>query len=489
MLTLTDPRFTRRSSNLGRRDFLRIGSLCGLTLPALLAAKAQAATAKTGYKNKSVVFLFLQGGPPQIETFDPKLNVPDNIRSCTGEIQTNLPGVWFGGTFPKLAQRADKVAVVRSFASGQGGHNQIPILTGNHSSKAAMGSMCALGAGAFNMKTGVPMHTVLIPEAVQPDLKLGKPTGTFGLPGIESRVAGAGALGNVYKGFVRNGSREQLGNFSLKSPHDRFGDRFQLLGQLDGLRRQLDKTGELDGVSEIERQAHDLLLRGVSDAFDLSKEDPKTIAKYDTSHLFNMADYHEGGKYFLYQGKKGTKKLVDQLRWTNLLGKEMLLARRLCEAGCGFVTVVDSSWDFHGGGANNPGTPVGMKTLGAQVDHAVAAFLDDLEARGMSDDVLLVVTGEMGRTPKKTAEDGGTNHHGSLTPLLVAGGGLKMGQAIGRSDPIGARPATKPYGPENLLATILHTLFDAGEIRVKPDLVPTEVAQTILNNQPIEELF
>ena len=176
--------------------------------------------------------------------------------------------------------------------------------------------------------------------------------------------------------------------------------------------RNLDRTGELNGISEVERNAYDLLLRGVSDAFDLSGEDPQTVAKYDTSHLFNMADYHEGGRHFLFDGKK---KLVDQLRWTNLLGKEMLLARRLCEAGCGFVTVVDSSWDFHGGGANNPGTPVGMNTLGAQVDHAVAAFLDDLEQRGMSDQGLLVITGEMGRTPIKRNRDAGTDHHGSLT--------------------------------------------------------------------------
>ena len=108
MLTITDRRFAQSPSVLGRRDFLRIGSLCGLSLPGLLAAKAQAATGKNVYKNKSVVFLYLNGGPPQIETFDPKLGVPENNRSCTGEIQTKLPGVWFGGTFPKLAQRADK---------------------------------------------------------------------------------------------------------------------------------------------------------------------------------------------------------------------------------------------------------------------------------------------------------------------------------------------------------------------------------------------
>ena len=101
MLTITDPRFAQSRSDHNRRDFLRIGSLCGLTLPGLLAAKAQAATEKNLYKGKSVVFLFLQGGPPQVETFDPKINVPENNRSCTGEIQTKVPGVWFGGTFPQ----------------------------------------------------------------------------------------------------------------------------------------------------------------------------------------------------------------------------------------------------------------------------------------------------------------------------------------------------------------------------------------------------
>ena len=486
MLTITDPRFAQSRSAHNRRDFLRIGSLCGLTLPGLLAARAQAATEKNLYKGKSVVFLFLQGGPPQVETFDPKINVPENNRSCTGEIQTKVPGVWFGGTFPQLAQRADKVAVVRSFATNDGSHNHVPILSGRHPSGAAMGAMCASATGVFNARTGVPMNTVIIPEAVQPDLKLGQPTGTFGLPRIERDVAGAGSLGSVYKGFVRNGSSEQLGNFNLQLPHDRFVDRYQLLGQLDGLTRNLDRTGELNGISEVERNAYDLLLRGVADAFDLSGEDPQTVAKYDTSHLFNMADYHEGGRHFLFEGKK---KLVDQLRWTNLLGKEMLLARRLCEAGCGFVTVVDSSWDFHGGGANNPGTPVGMNTLGAQVDHAVAAFLDDLEQRGMSDQVLLVITGEMGRTPIKRNRDAGTDHHGSLTPLLLAGGGLKMGQAIGRSDRIGSRPASDPYGPENLLTTVLHTMFDAAELRVSPELLPPEVSKVILDGQPISELF
>ena len=192
---------------------------------------------------------------------------------------------------------------------------------------------------------------------------------------------------------------------------------------------------------------------GVADAFDLTKENPKTVASYDTSHLFRMEDYHKGGKHY--------NNLVNQSRVSNLLGKQMLLARRLCEAGCGFVTVVDSCWDFHGDG-NNPPTPVGMSFLGPQLDHAVAAFLEDIHQRGLSDKILLIITGEFGPTPVKDRKHGGTGHLDSLTPLVFAGGGLKMGQVIGESNRNGSAPATRRYTPENLLATVLHTLFDVG---------------------------
>ena len=123
------------------------------------------------------------------------------------------------------------------------------------------------------------------------------------------------------------------------------------------------------------------------------------------------------------------------------------------------------------------------------MDHAVAAFLDDVEARGLSDQILLVITGEMGRSPIKKNPDAGTDHHGDLTPLLLAGGGLKMGQVIGKSDRTGSRPASEPYGPENLLATVLHTLFDANQLRASPDLLPPEVSRTILEGRPIKALF
>ena len=132
-------------------------------------------------------------------------------------------------------------------------------------------------------------------------------------------------------------------------------------------------------------------------------------------------------------------------RASNLLGKQMLLARRLCEAGCGFVTVSDCGWDMHANG-NSPKNMAGIKPLGGQVDHAVAAFLEDVHERGLSDKILLVVTGEMGRTPRRN-RDGGRDHYGNLTPLLLAGGGLKMGQVIGQSDKNASAPPPSRRAP------------------------------------------
>jgi len=477
MITLSDSRRMRHCQGWTRREFLRVGSLgaAGLSLPALLAAKAGAAGRPEWVRDKSVVLLFLQGGPPQIETFDPKMDAPNQIRSCTGAVKTKLPGVQFGGTFEMLGQRADKLAVVRSFASGDGGHNQMPVLTGGSATEATMGAQYARLAGANHPRTAMPTHSVVLPEQVHPGLELGQPTGPFSYGYIKKNYPAAGQIGSAYEGLLLDGGEGLTSNLRLNTPRERFDDRRNLLGQIDTLRRRLDKTGALKGAGAFQRQAYEVLLRGIADAFDVSKEDPRTIARYDTSHLFNMADWHRGGAH--YNG------LRNQSRVTNLLGK---LARRLCEAGCGFVNVVDGCWDFHGDG-NNPPTPVGMPLLGPQVDHAVAAFLDDLEERGLSEKVLLIVTGEMGRSPEKGGRNGGTGHWSRLTPLLVAGGGLKMGQVIGETDKNGGEAATEQYLPQHLLATVMQTLFDQGEARLTTG-IPAEINRAI-NGQPIKELF
>jgi uncharacterized protein (DUF1501 family) len=146
-----------------------------------------------------------------------------------------------------------------------------------------------------------------------------------------------------------------------------------------------------------------------------------------------------------------------------------LLARRLCERGCGFVTVTTNFvWDMHAD-SNNAGVAEGMRYMGLPMDHAISAFLEDVEARGLSDRILLVCCGEMGRTPRIN-KNGGRDHWGNLAPLLLAGGGLNMGQVIGRSTRNGGEPATQPVTIQNLVATIMHTLFDVGKLRVQRGL-------------------
>jgi len=164
----------------------------------------------------------------------------------------------------------------------------------------------------------------------------------------------------------------------------------------------------------------------------------------------------------------------------------MLLARRLVERGCGFVTVCDAGWDMHANN-NSPKNMEGMKPMGSQVDHAVSAFIDDLHDRGLSDKVLLIVTGEMGRSPRIN-KNGGRDHYADLTPLLLAGGGLKMGQVIGASDRNASKPATDKITPANLFATVMNVLFDTGEARLAND-IPANIAKLISDGKPIRELF
>jgi len=214
-----------------------------------------------------------------------------------------------------------------------------------------------------------------------------------------------------------------------------------------------------------------LILRGVAGAFDLAKADARTLARDDSTKVFRQEEF---------------QRYCDMKRCSNLLGRQMLMARRLCEAGCGFVTVSDSGWDMHSNG-NSPKFLGGMYPLGSQVDFAVSAFLEDVRERGLSDDILLVISGEMGRTPRIN-KNGGRDHYGNLTPLLLAGGGLKMGQVIGASDRTAAKPATKTYTPAHLLTTVMHTLFDPGQLRITAGL-PKDVAKLVTDDEPIAELF
>lgn len=469
MLNLLDHRPDRTCEGLSRREFLRIGTLGfgGLSLASLLQTRARAALPGNVVKPKSVVLLFLQGGPSHIELFDPKMTAPPEFHSVNGEIKTALPGITFGSTFPQLAKLADRFTVVRSYGSKNAGHSYGGVVSGGNPLGASSSSVYARVAGTNNARTGIPTNTLILPEAIDPAIKMGSNFETGALPTLTQ----AGQLGKNFEAFNPIGGGELKQNMELKLTPERFGDRRELLGGLDQIRRDLDPQGLLEFTNEYQQQAFEVITNGAATAFDLSREDAKTVARYDTSHLFTNEEVHKWG---------------DMRRSSNLLGRQMLLARRLCESGCGFVTVSDCGWDMHSNG-NSPKNLGGMNWLGSQVDHAVAAFIQDVEERGLSDDILLIVTGEMGRSPRING-NGGRDHYGELTPLLLHGGGLKMGQVIGQSDSTASRPATKPYDSSHLFATIMHTLFDIGELRLVPS-VPRDILQIINRDQPITELF
>jgi len=355
------------------------------------------------------------------------------------------------------------MTVVRSFASRNSGHTYLSMSAGGNALKATMGSIYARVAGTNHPATGMPSNTIVLPEAINPKLRFRSNFETSALPTLMT----AGDLGPSYAAFNPSGGGQLKKNMKLKVSADRLTDRRHLLRELDKIRRQVDADGLLGGSDRFQQQAFDVITRGVADAFDLAKEDPRTIERYDTTKLFDM---------------KRLNRFNDMYRSSNMLGHQMLLARRLCEAGCGFVTVADAGWDMHGNRNSLPKL-TGMDPLGRQVDHVVSAFLEDVHERGLSDKILLVVSGEMGRTPRINKR-GGRDHYGGLTSLVLAGGGLKMGQVIGRSDAHATRPATSPYYPQHLFGTIVRTMFDVGELRLTRGL-PRDLIQAVEQSRPI----
>jgi hypothetical protein len=457
-----------------RREFLRIGTLGlgGLSLPHLLGARALAAGDKSITTGKSVIFLFMFGGPSQFETFDPKMGAPDGVRSVTGEIATALPGVTFGSSFPQLAKRAKQLAVVRSYVPGREISNHLiyPIVHPKETLGASLGALYSRMADMTNPANGMSTNAALFPPSA--DVRCDPVRMDFG------NFLATGPVGSAFAPFVPGGGSSLQENMRLKLNRSRLDDRRQLLSRLDGIKRQIDASGTMDAMDHIQSQAFDVILRGTAAALDLSRESAKTIARYDTAGMLRPADV----------SKKWAESYPKYLDHAKTVGKLLLLARRLCEAGCGFVMVnTGFVWDMHGVVGVHAGMTEGMRYVAPAFDHAVSAFLDDVEARGLSDKILLVMCGEMGRTPR-LSEQAGRNHWGNLGPLALAGGGLPMGQVIGRSTAHGGEPATDPVHMRNLIGTIMHTLFNVGELRARPDATGA-VVKLITESEPIKQLM
>lgn len=453
MLSIFNPRISRR------RAMLQVGALGGFSLAQNLALAA--AGGSSLLSGRSVVFLFLHGGPSQIETFDPKMTAPAEIRSATGEVSTQTPGVTFGGTFPGLAQRSSKLAVVRSFTTGNGNHDIKPVVSGS-SMNASIGSIYARVAGSNNPANGMPSNVTLFPRAV--DAERQPANMNFG------RFDATGSLGTACSPFIPGSGGPLQDNMKLSLTADRLGDRRQLLTKLDGLKRRTDR--QLEGVDRFRQQAFDTIVGGAADAFDLSQESDDTVRRYDTASLVTPDQISRRWKNY--------NNYVDNAK---TLGKLLLLSRRLVERGCGFVTVTTNFvWDMHAD-VNNATMEEGMRYMGNPLDHALAAFIDDLEARGLRDKVLLVCCGEMGRTPRINAR-GGRDHWGGLAPLLFYGGGTQPGAVIGQSTRDAAKPRSEPWGIDHLLATIFQSVFHVGELRLQQNL-PVDLVRLVTSGQPI----
>ena len=464
MLKLVSGRSHRDCAGLSRRDFLQAGALGlgSLSLPWLLQQKGLAAEGAGFVRDKAVVLLFLSGGASHIETFNPNMSGPGTSCSTTGEVKTTVPGLSFGGTFPLLAKHAHQMAVVRSFQHPVAGHVEaiVHVLTGGTDPEGKRQTGFSIGAaytrlrGANHPVTGMPSYALLNSEEVDPQYQNERRRVEAGSHG--------GSLGASYAPFAPGSDSPAVDAMQLKMDSARLNSRRALLSDLDRLKRQVERVAEYQAVDQYTQQAFDVILGSGAQAFDLTKEDPRVVERYDTSQA------RVGKKVF---------RPAD-------LGRHMLTARRLIEAGCGFVTVHSAGWDMHADG-NNPGIVEGMEMLGRPVDKAVSAFLEDLEQRGLLDKVLLVITGDFGRTPKVNAR-GGRDHWPRLGTLAFAGAGCS-GQIIGSSTRTNDDPESTPIMPSHLMSTIMHSMFDVGLLRVARG-VPRDLLNQIEQHAPIAEL-
>jgi hypothetical protein len=353
--------------------------------------------------------------------------------------------------------------VVRSFVTGDGNHDIKPIVS-KDGSMANLGSAYASVAVPSHPVTGMPTNVAVFPQSV--DATAQPMQAGFG------NFLSAGPYGPGAVPFVPGAGGVFQKNLTLNVPQDRIDDRRSLLAEFDRAKATLDHdAGAMDSLRE---KAFSVLLGGVGEAFDLRREDPRVVGRYDTEPLYDVSKIDKKWN--------NHKFYTDNAR---TLGKLLLLARRLVERGAGFVTVTTNFvWDMHAD-VNNATLTEGMRYMAPGLDHAVAAFLDDVRDRGLDEKILLVACGEMGRTPRLN-KNGGRDHWGELAPLLLAGGGVKAGRVIGQSDRDAGRPNSEPIRIKHLLSTITHTLFDVGRLRVTRG-VARELL-TLADADPIREL-
>lgn len=436
-IAITGPAY-RHCDGLSRRQFLTAGTLGlgGLTLANLLRAEEAAG----GGSRRSVIQIHLDGGPPQMDTIDLKPDAPTEVRGEFRPISTRLPGFQLCELLPKLADNANDWVFLRSIVGSIGRHDAFQCQSGfDTKNLASFGGRPALGcvlnhlwssstdvAPTFvDLMQGRPLvRDSARPGFLGPALKPFRPdiSKMFSRPlepGMERELAAKGA----------NHQTSMTLHEEISS--DRLSDRQWLLAQLDRIQRKSDRSGMMHAMDRFHEQASNILTSGrFAAAMDLEQEDPRTLQMYTadepTVERFTTADDH-------------------------FAMRKLLLARRLVEAGVRCVSVSFSDFDTHS--KNFPR----MRHMLPILDQGLHALITDLRQRGMLDDVLIVVWGEFGRTPKINAK-GGRDHWPRVGMAMMAGGGLATGQVIGSTDRTASEPKSRPVTYQDVLATVYHRL-------------------------------
>jgi hypothetical protein len=386
----------RYCDGINRRNFLQIGAFgAGLTLADVLRVRAAQEPRRT--TNKSAIMIYLPGGPSHMDMWDLKPDAPKEFRGEFRPIATNVPGIQICEHMPLQARMFDKLAVIRSLVSIEE-HSDSLVMTGYSENTNRTAQHPCFGSVMSKLRGGSD-----VPPFVS--LRGG------GSPGTEP-----GYLGVAHRPFAPSGPG--LDNLRLANGTNagQMDDRKSLLGQFDTVRRDIDASGTMKGMDSFTGRAFDMIASGVvRQALDLKNEDPKTRDRY-----------------------KGIE--------------QFLTARRLVEAGVGCVTLHYGGWDTHSSNFKE------LKRMLPNLDRGIANLVSDLHDRGMEDDVVTVVWGEFGRTPKINNSDAGRDHWAPVMSALVAGGGLKMGQAVGASSARGEYAKDRPYQAPHLLSTLYHVM-------------------------------
>jgi uncharacterized protein (DUF1501 family) len=459
----------RGGNGLSRREFLTAGALGvgGWTLADLLRAEAAAGIKAS---EKAIVMIHLDGGPPQLDLFDLKPDAPVEIRGEFKPIATKVTGLQICELLPKVASIADKFAFVRSLTGSAGAHDAFQCQSGFQAKDLqSLGGRPALGSVVAKLR-GSPKDVA--PPFV--DLMQGRP--------LVRNSARPGFLGPTYNPFrpdiskmfareLEPGMKKELA--ARGEDHtvrltlvdglsaERLRDRAELLAGFDNVRRELDASGTMEAMDRFTQQAVNILTSGkFAAAMDLSQEPPRGLERY------TPAASSDADRFYTSEDATSVRKL--------------LLARRLIEAGVRCVSVSFSDFDTHA--KNFPR----MRQLLPLIDHGLHAFVTDLEERGMLGDVSIVAWGEFGRTPKIN-KDGGRDHWPAVSPVLLAGGGMQVGQVIGATDRHAAAVTSRLVQFQDVFATLYYNLGIDPAATTLTD--PNGRPQHLLDQeQPIREL-